>query len=60
MTQLPHPFYRPKPKVTLADNIFTDRKALRAYAETSVISDFSVEELTDNGVYRKGDGIRFG
>jgi hypothetical protein len=47
-------------KVTLADNIFTDRKALRAYAETSVISDFSVEELTDNGVYRKGDGIRFG
>jgi hypothetical protein len=46
-------------KVTLANHVFTDRNALRAHAEGAIIHQFSLEELVNHGIYRKGDGIQF-
>ena len=46
-------------KVTLEDRVFIDAEALRAYAEAAILRDFGLEELMENGVYRKGDGIQF-
>jgi hypothetical protein len=45
--------------VTLADKVFTDREALKSHAEGAIIREFALEELIDDGVYRKGDGIQF-
>ena len=45
--------------VNLADQVFTDRRSLRTHAEAAILRDFSLEELTDFGVYRIGDGVQF-
>jgi hypothetical protein len=45
--------------VALSGQTFTDREALRTYAEAAVTRDFSLEELADHGAYRKGDGVQF-
>jgi len=45
--------------VTLEDKAFTDRETLKSHADAAIIREFVLEELIDNGAYRKGEGIRF-
>ena len=45
--------------VTIADDVFYDPQTLKNHAENIVISEFSTDELIDNGAYRTGEGIRF-
>ena len=46
--------------VAVAGQAFRDREALRIHAANALITEFSLEELLQNGVYQKGYGIRFG
>jgi hypothetical protein len=53
-------FSMPQPAtVTLADHQFTERDALRKYAENALIEEFSIDELISNGIYQKGEGLQF-
>jgi hypothetical protein len=45
--------------VTHAGHVFADRQALRKHAEAVITQEFSLDELIDQGVYQKGDGVRF-